>query len=73
MSSAHHERKHARNAFNSSGVHNRARLKALEALWILDALSCYSRLSLKNSDTRLNKKKIVDQNLEGALACCAPL
>ena len=49
MSSAHHERE-ALNPFNLGGVH-RARLKALEALDGLDALSCYLRLILKHSDT----------------------
>ena len=27
---------------------------------------------MKHSDTKLHKKNIVDQNLEGARACCAP-
>ena len=40
---------------------------------VLDALPCYLSLILKHSDTNLDVKHIVDQNLTGARACCAPL
>ena len=39
---------------------------------VLDALSCSVSLILKHCDTKRDKN-IVDQNLEGACACCAPL
>ena len=55
MSSAHDERK-AQSPFNSGGVH-RAGLKALEAAWFENTLSCYLRLILKDSDTKLNSKQ----------------
>ena len=75
MCSAHHERE-ARNLFNSAGVHMQFPLDMLEGSGSskdLDALSCYLGLILKHSDTKLNEEKNrVDQNLEGARACCAP-
>ena len=40
---------------------------------VLDALSCsYLRIMLKHH-TKLDKKKKVEQNLEGSRACCAPV
>ena len=35
-------------------------------------LWCYMSLILMHSDTKRDKNNIVDQNLEGARACCAP-
>ena len=40
---------------------------------VLDALSWYLSLILMHSDTKMGKKNIVNQNLEGARACCTPL
>ena len=39
---------------------------------VLDALSWYLSLILTYSDTKMDLKDIVDQNLEGARACCPP-
>ena len=39
----------------------------------VDALSCYLGLICKHFDTKWDTKNIVDQNLERARACCAPL
>ena len=45
---------------------------------VLDGLSCYLSLILKHSDTKLDLKNIIDQNVDrgggggGVGACCAP-
>ena len=36
------------------------------------ALLCYLSLISKHSDTKLDKKNIVNKNLGGACVCCAP-
>ena len=64
MCSAHHERE-ARNPFNSARVCIGPEVKGTGGSKNLDASSFYLRLILKHSDTKLNKKHIVDQNLEG--------
>ena len=43
----------------------RDRLRALEALGVFDALSCYLSLIFKHSDTTWDLKNIVDQILGG--------
>ena len=46
--------------------------RALEALGGFDALSCYPSLIFKHSDTKWEKKNIVDQILGGGWAPVAP-
>ena len=66
MWSAHHGRE-ASNIFNSAGI-LRASLNALETLTFQMLSHAIPRFISKHSDTRLKKKYIVDQNLEGARA-----
>ena len=39
---------------------------------VLDALSCYLSLIIKHSDTKWDKKNIVDQSLGERVCCCHP-
>ena len=51
-----------------------ARLRAPGSSSVLEALSWYLSLILVHSDTKKEEKNpTVDQNLEGARACCTPL
>ena len=54
MCSAHHERED-RNPFNSTGLHGP--LIGTGSFKVLDALSCYLRLILRYSDTKLKEEK----------------
>ena len=51
---------------------SRAHLRALEALWVFYALSCYLSLSLKHSDTKWDINNIVDQSLGEGCTPVAP-
>ena len=47
--------------------------EACEALGFRCSLSCYPRLKVeRHSDSKLEKKNVVHQGLEGTRACCAP-
>ena len=71
MCSAHTSAKHGVPLIRPGSIG--PELKGTGSSEVLDALSCYLRLILKHSDTKLNKKNIVDHILEGARPCCAPL
>ena len=58
---AHHERE----ARSPLRLGSRTRVRALEALGVFDALSCYLSLIFKHSDTKWDKKSTVDQILGG--------
>ena len=60
-------------AFLGLRLGSRASFRAMEALRVLDALSCYLSLIFKHSDTKWDTKNIVDQILGGGVPDAPPL